>query len=154
MKYKSNITKPIKLSILLLLLFWVVNFIAIISSNGYKDAIVFSMFMLVFMIIFISAFVKGTYIVLKDKKVEYVHMFALRKLIEISKITKIQKGMVSGFYTSLSLVYEDGGKLKDIKIITLTFKNDTLRQFVSDLKNQNSNLDVDSSVNELLTNKL
>ncbi len=151
MKYKSNITKQIKLSILLLLLFWVVNFIAIINSNGYKDAIVFSSLMLGFIIVFVLAFVKGIYIVVKNNNVEYVHMFVLRKVVEISKIIKIQKGMIGGLYTSLLLVYEDGGKLKDIKIVTLTFKEDTLKQFVSDLKIQNPHISIDQSADEFIS---
>lgn len=151
MKYKSSFTKGIKLAVLILLLFWLVNTFVTINSNGIKDVIVSSTFMLVFIAIFILAFTKATYIVVKNKSIKYVRMFILRNSVEIEKINKIQKDIAGGLYTSLLLAYKDGGKLKNIKIVTLTFKNDTLRQFVSDLKNRNPQIEVDESVNELIT---
>jgi len=150
MKYKSSLTKSIKLTILILLLFWIVNFLAIINSNGIKDALVFSIFMLCFAIIFVSAFVKGVFLVIENNRVKYVHMFILRKIVEIGQISKIQKGLMGGLYNSLSLVYKDNEKLKDIKITTLTFSKNTLKRFISDLKNKNPKIEIDQSINEFL----
>ncbi len=149
MKYKSNVTKQIKLSILFLILFWIVNFIAITNNNGYKDALVFSLFMLAFTVVFILTFVRGIYLVIENNEVKYVHMFLLRKNVEISKISTIKKAFMGGLYTSLSLGYEDNGKEKEMKIATLSFKNNTLKQFVSDLKNQKQSINVDPLISEL-----
>lgn len=151
MKYKSSLTKQIILTIIILFMFWVINFLVIINSNGVKDAIIFSSLMIAFAIVFVSAFVKGIYITIENNIVKYVHMFVLRKSVEIGKINKIQKSLMSGLYTSLSLVYEENGKVKDIKIATLTFKKDTLKQFISDLKKQNPQIEVDQSANEFIS---
>ncbi len=48
----------------------------------------------------------------------------------------------------MSLEYDENGKTKDIKIGVLSFKKDTLKQFVSDLKNQNPKIEIDQSVSE------
>ena len=146
MKYKSSFTKPIIIATILLLLFWAVNFMVIVSSNGIKEATVFSVFMLIFAFAFILVFVKGIYLSLENNTVKYVHMFLIKKGIEVQKIHKIQKGSMAGLYSSLSLVYEESGQIKDMKIITIIFKQDTLKQFVSDLKTQNPKIEIDQSV--------
>ncbi len=151
MKYKSSLTKPITFAIIILLLFWVVNFWVIINSNDMKDAIVFSALMFGFLIVFVSVLVKGIYVIIENNSVKYVHMFVLRKAVEIAKINKIQKSLIGGFYNSLSLIYEENGKIKDIKIITLTFRKDILKKFVSDLKIQNPGMVIDQSVNEFIS---
>jgi hypothetical protein len=151
MKYTSSLTKGIKLATLLLLLFWVVNSLVIINSNGIRDAMVFSLLMFGFVIAFILVFVSGIYITVANNNVKYVHMFLLRTVVEIGKIHKLEKSLMGGLYKSLSLIYEDNGKVKDIKISTLTFNNDTLKQFVSDLKKQNPQIDVDQSATDLIS---
>lgn len=149
MKYQSNATKGIKLAIILLFLFWVANFFVIINTNGIKDATVFSVIMIVFAIVFISLFLKGIYIVIEANNVKYVHMFLLRKLMPIEEIRKIQKGSMGGTYTSLSLIGEKNGDAKEIKISTVSFKKETLKQFVVDLKKQNPQIEIDKSVDKM-----
>ena len=151
MKYKSSFNKEIKITILLLSLFWVVNFLAIINSNGIKDVLAFSVFMLIFAVTYISFLVKGIYIVVENNSVKYIHMFFLRREVEITKINKIQTGTMGGFYKSLSLIYEGNGEVNDIKIGTLTFKKDTLKQFVMDLTKQNPQIDLDESAMEIIS---
>jgi|SRR5581483_2038217 len=146
MKYKSGFTTPIISAIIILFLFWLINFLVILKSNGTGDVITFSLLMIAFAIVFISFLVKGIYVVVENNKVRYVHMFFLKKEIEIIKINSIKKSLVSGIYNSLSLVYEDGGEAKDIKISTFSFKNDTLKQLISDLKTRNPKIEVDQSV--------
>lgn len=137
---------------LLLLLFWVGNILAILNSSGIKDAIVFSVLMIIFAVVFISAFVKGVYIVVENNSVKYVHMFLLKKEAEITKINKIQKTIMGGMYNSLSLIYEDNEGIKDIKISVLSFKKDVLKQLLADLKIQNPHIEIDQSVNEFISN--
>lgn len=151
MKYNSSFTKPIKLTILILFLFWAINTLVIINTNGIRDAVISSIFMLAFAIFFVSAFVKGIYVVVENDTVKYVHMWILRKRIEIGRISKIQKSLMGGMYSSLSLIYEDNGKPADIKIGTITFKKENLKQFILDLRRQNPKIDLDQSVNELIS---
>lgn len=151
MKYKSSFTQPVKLSIFLLLLFWAVNCLVITNSNGLHDALVFSALMLAFTTIFVLAMVKGTNIVVENNSVTYSQMSVLRTTMDIGKINKIQKDLMGGLYKSLSLVSEENGKSKNIKISTVTFKNETLKLFVADLTKQNPKIFVDSSVDELLS---
>jgi hypothetical protein len=149
MKYQSSITKAIKLTVVVLFLFWLINTLVIINTNGIKDTVVSSVLMFIFAIVFISAFVKGIYVVIENNSLKYVHMFVLRKSIPVEKIKKIQKSLMGGMYTSLSLI-SDGDNIKEIKIVTITFKKDTLKRFVSDLKRQNPQIEIDQSVNEFI----
>ena len=147
MKYKSSLTREIKLAIILLILFWIINFFVIKNSNGIKDTVMFSLLMLCFITVFTLAFAKGIYIAIENSNVKYVSMFVLRKSVNIRKINRIQKGLMGGIYKTLLLMYEDNGKIDDMKIATLTFKKETLKQFESDLKNQNPNITIDQAVN-------
>lgn len=151
MKYKSNLTKPIKMMFPFFFLFWVGNFFAILNSNGIQDTIGFSVFMCIFIFLYTFFLIRGIYIIVEDNNVRYVHMFTMRKTVEIGKIKKIKKGKFWGYYSALSLVCEDGGSTKEVNIGVLTFKKSTLKQFVSDLKAKNSNIVVDKSVNELVS---
>ena len=146
MEYKSSFTTPIISAIIILFLFWLINFLVIIKSNGIGDVIAFSSLMVIFAVVFISFLVRGIYIVVENNNVKYVHMFFLRREVEIAKINKIKKSIMSGMYSSLSLLYQDNGKAKDIKISTFSFKNDTLKQFLSDLKTQNPKIEIDQSI--------
>ncbi len=150
MKYKSHLTNGIKVGIVIILLFWVANIMAIITTVSIADAIIFSSLLLVFATFYILALVKGIYLVIENNRVKYIHMFLRKRMVEIGKINKIQKDLYWG-YPSLSLIYEEDGKLKDIKILTSTFKKDTLKQFVFDLKNQNPGIDIDKAVNDLVS---
>jgi hypothetical protein len=53
-------------------------------------------------------------------------------------------------YKSLILVYEDDGKTNYLKIIALTFKKETLKQFIFDLIKENPQIIVDQSINEIV----
>ncbi len=151
MKYKSSLTKEIKLAILLLLLFWVINILVIINSNGIKDAIIASLLIFGFAIVFVSALVRGIYIVIENNSVKYVHMFLLKKTLEIVKINEIQKGSIKGVFKALLLIYTENGKVKHMKISLLTFKKETLKQFVSDLKKQNPQINIAQSASEFIS---
>lgn len=151
MIYKSSCTREIKLTILFLFLFWLINTMVIINSNGIQDAIVSSVLMIIFAFVFVSAFVKGIYVVMENNYIKYVHMFLLRKTVDMGKITKIQMDLMGGLYKSISLVYLENGKEKKVKISAITFKKNILKQFISDLKNQNNNIEIDESVDKFLS---
>lgn len=150
MKFKSSLTKEIKLSIFLLLLFLVINISPIINSNGIEDIIIPSLLMVVFIILYVVMLVNGNYLVIEKNSVKHVRMFALRKILEIEKINKIQKGSIGGLYKSLSLIYEENGNVKYLKIALVTFNKDTIKQFVSELIKQNPRIVVDQSASEFM----
>ena len=150
MKYKSNITKEIKITISVLLLYWLFSVLISLKNNGIGDIAIMSVFILGFSVIFISAFVNGTYLVIENNSVTYVLMYVLKEKAEISKLQKIQKGSIGGVFKSLLLTYEDNGEVKDIKISLISFKKDTLKKIVSDLKMKSPHINVDESANELM----
>jgi len=78
-------------------------------------------------------------------------MFLRREIFEIGKIKKIQMGLMGGLYKSLLLIYSENGSEKNVKIITATFKKDTLKQFILDLKKQNYNIEIEESVDKFLS---
>jgi len=151
MKYKSSLTGEMKLAILFLFLFWLINTLVIISSNGIRDAVESSVLMIIFAVVFVLAFVKGIYVVMENAYIKNVHMFFLKETANIEKITKVQMGLMGGLYKSILLVYSENGREKNVKIGITTFKKDILKQLISDLKNQNNNIEIDESVNKFFS---
>ncbi|MFA6105427.1 MAG: hypothetical protein WC725_02390 [Patescibacteria group bacterium] len=91
MKYKSSLTNEIKITIIVLLLFWVINISVITNTNGVRDALGFSLLMFGFAVAYILALTKGAYLIIENNGVKYVHLFVIRRIVEIKKIVKYKK---------------------------------------------------------------
>jgi hypothetical protein len=150
MKYKSSFTNEIKIAVMVLVSYWLVNTWVASSNNNLSDTISLSVAILLLALAFLMALTKFTYLVIEDSQVKYVPMFFQRGRLEISKVQTIQKGVIGGLFKFLFLTYEDSGKVKRMKVSPITFKKDTLKQFVSDLKTKNPQVVIDSSTNELI----
>lgn len=144
MKYQASFTKGINTAIAIIVLYLVI--VILLGSKSVSDLILISVPVILFGIIYIAALTKGTYVVIENGGVKNYLMFLPKGTAEINTIKKIQNGSLGGIYKALVLAYEENGKLKAINISTLNFKKDTLKRFVSDLKNQNPKIDIDQSV--------
>lgn len=148
MRYKSSLTKEVKLSILIIFFFWVFNIWFSSGSNSIGSIIEISLLILIFTTVFIYALIGATYVLIEDNKVKYIHMFLRRGAPEIRMINGIRIGLIGGVYKSLLLVYSENEIEKEMKIGITTFKKNTLKQLILDLKSQNNNIEIDKSVDE------
>lgn len=146
-KYSSSITGEVKFFIVSFLSFWMFMTLVSIDSNGIGSTVSLSIFLFVFVTVLSYALVKYTYLTVDNNKVKYVHTFVQREELEINQIKKIQKGIIGGLFKFLLLTYEIHGKTKQMKISPLTFKKETLKQFILELKRKNPQIDLDQSVN-------
>ncbi len=134
MKYKSSMTGEVWSAIIILLIYLLVNTWTSLESNGARYTVFFSACIFLVAVIIIFSLVRGTYLVVENGMVKYVHTFLQREKLEIANVSTIQKGIIGGIFSFMFLTYEDRGKIRHMRISPLTFKKTTLKQFVSEIK--------------------